>query len=267
MTPETEPKPIRDADLARHWGVSRSYVCGLRRHKAMPDFVALATADEWRAVHAPPKPANSGRRAPLFAGEHDDAAKNPVGSPRKKNRGFTDTNTSPETEEPPEKIDIDAFISTGGVDFDGLVIQQAEQATQIAYGLLKRASGRGDPNAISAATRNWQESARASAEVRERYLKIQERNGELISLDRVMDVVGTQLNAVRSALDRLGERIAAAANPADPAVAKAAIDAAVDTLFRQLETAAARTRTEVEAIASEHADGTAPRAPAAAPSP
>lgn len=111
------------------------------------------------------------------------------------------------------------------------MIRHAEEAPQIAFGLLKRKMAAAEPGAISAATKNWHEAAKASADVRERFVLLQRETRALIHLDDVEAVVGAELQAIRTDFVRLGMRVGPLANPANPALAQAAIDGAVDQIL------------------------------------
>ena len=261
-------KPLTNAALARHWECSAPYVTKLRRSiaeggKAMPDFATLAEADAWRAINAPPR---------ISTATASDSAKNRDVDREKIADSFTNTTAGPKgngaaggTETargerspannhgasarggaPPETdvIDVRKFI-TPGADFERLMIAQAEETPQVAHGLFLRACAGGNPAEISAANRNWHETAKSAYAVRSDFIALQERTGALISIDDVRDILGTELQAGRSAFLKLGERIASRVNPADPLLAKSVIDAAVDEVFRQLDAALERSTREL----------------------
>ena len=94
------------------------------------------------------------------------------------------------------------------------------------------------------------EASDAAAYVRERFLGLQEKSRTLLPLDEVMDVVGTELQAVRQALSKLGELCANDANPADPAVARRVIDAAVDNICARFGLLLNRAQRELAAPAA-----------------
>lgn len=239
----SELKPVNNSTLARHWNVSAPYVSKLKRPvaeggKAMPDFLTVADADVWRAVHAPPKSPQS------FAQNSTEGGK--------KNGGVSGTTTRSDktnaTHTRAKLIDITQFIKRGeGVDFDTLMIRQAEHVPQIAFGLYELACQGGNSAEISAANKNWHESAKASAAVRSSFLELQEKTRALLPLDEVMDIVSTELQPVRQAMQKIGERFAAAANPDNPALAKQVIDAAIDKIFAQLDRTSARLEKELAA--------------------
>lgn len=243
----------------------------------MPDFASLAEADAWRAVNAPPKISaatssdssnqsrdaakkiadsltnttgvkggdggeeakgkRSGERSPANTDEgeafalSEDASRDPSAAETRKRAAAALKNDAP-----PEVIDVRAFI-TPGADFETLMISQAEEVPQVARGLFMRACARGNPSEISAANRNWHESAKSAYAVRADFIELQEKTRALISIDDVRDVLGTELQAGRSAFLKLGERIAGKVNPADPLAAKAIIDAAVDEIYLRLDAA------------------------------
>lgn len=250
----SELKPVKKAELARHWHVSPPYVTKISRPiaeggKAMPEFVTLAEADNWRAVHAPPKnprPSGQGLGENLTV-----ASKKNVGSPvtttaRTPPQGGTVT-TTPTTA--PRNVDVESFIRRD-TDFDSLMIEQAEHVPQMAYGLFRLACSGANSAEISAAAKNWHEAAKASASVRGGFLELQEKNRALLPLDEVMDILGIELQAVRVAFLKAGERIASAANPADPALAQRIIDAYIEKILAQLDFVEARTAKELAPPAS-----------------
>ena len=256
-------EPIKKADLARHWKVSPAYVTQLfgRWQKKNPGaaeltFASLDEADQWRAIHAPPKPANEARRT-VFAGKPSQSSPEKPAETAEKTRESSRTpqtagqkpagaggdNTDASTPSP-DIIDVETLITRGG-DFDELMLRQAEEVPQIAYGLYRRACARGAAAEIANATKNWNDASKAGHAVREKFLEIQEKTRALISLDVVMDIVGTELQGVRARMLKLGERNASKANPENPALARAVIDAAIDEVFQAIETVTVRTEKEL----------------------
>lgn len=230
----SEQKPIKPSDLAHHWGCSPSNVSNLVKRKGMPAFTSLAQADEWRAVHAPL------RKQPENSAKKDAEAGKKNARVSVTTSGTTTKDAPPEQKSaeepwpppplPPERIDVESFIDPAA-DFDGLMIKQSAELPQIAYGLLKRKMAGGDPGAISAANRNWHETSKAAADVRERFVSIQKETRALIQIDDVFDVLGSELQEIRKALSKLGERYGPLANPDNPALACRVIDAGVDAAF------------------------------------
>ena len=252
----SEQKPIKPADLARHFGCSPAYISKLRLPvgdggKAMPDFFTLEDADTWRSIHAPPKLRRRGSAEPPSPiGEKlTPPAENFVPIP-----GTTTSTPNPppapagtkgkQVEGGGTVIDVRAFIQSG-VDFDALMIANAETVPQVAYGLYLRACESGNPVAIASALANWNDAMKAAATARAAFITVQERTRALLPLDQVMDIVGTELQAVRSDLSKLGERFGAIANPKDPEVGRHAIDAAVDSVLAKFEVLTARTSREL----------------------
>lgn len=276
MNTVNEQKPLTKGQIARHWGVSAPYLAKLSRPvteggKAMPDFFMLADADSWRAVHAPPRaggknakkhtppPENEKARAPApcnDAGSSESSAV-PVASP-----GDPAADGARRA-----LIDIKQFTQRHA-DFDGAMISDAEIALQVAYGLFMLACERGEPGAISAANKNWHEVGKVSADIRARYIEIREKTRALLSLDEVLDVVGTELQSLRRQLLNLGARLGSTANPADPALAERIINAAIDGIFRDMDLVESRARTELAPQSpSAHPLAAQPPPPAIPPSP
>jgi hypothetical protein len=115
------------------------------------------------------------------------------------------------------------------------MVEDAEAMPKIARGLFDRACRNLNIAEIANFLKIWNDAAGKSAEIRQRFLDLKERTRALIAMDDVEDVLGTELQALRSTMMRLGTTHAARANPADPALAQTVIDAAVDNMWRQLE--------------------------------
>lgn len=257
--------PIRKADIARHWKVSPAYVTILLRRRRPPGgpditFLSLEEADAWRAVNAPPNPASEIRRQSSSKIGVDDAEKKsrtqnhpPQDSINNGNGGGNGGIGGGDASGGIGGGAIDINALTGAdtdVDFDTAMIRHAEAVPRVAYGLYIRACAGGNAVEIANATRNWAEATKQAAVVRERFLAVQEKSRALIPLDLVMDIVGNELQPLRSLLLTLDERCAVAANPADPAQAKAAIRNGVDDVFRAMSTAEKRIHAEVTLPAS-----------------
>lgn len=143
-------------------------------------------------------------------------------------------------------VDIAPFVNHQA-DFTGIMIGQAKEVPQIAFGLYKLACTRNRVSQIHDALANWNSAARASSDILARYLEIQERAKVLIAIDLVMDVVGTELQTIRSSLLKLGERTAPRANPSNPILAQTVINAAVDEILKQFTHACSITKAEFSA--------------------
>lgn len=222
---------VKPADLARHWGVGPSYVSNLRA-RAMPEFESLEAADLWRLEHCPPRARrNTGCAAsaatPATPPEHP-------GEPAKTSSGI---NNPPRGRTALDPIDTSQFLAPAGVDFDSLMVQQAENTAQIAHGLYIKACERQDVVAIAGSLRNWNEASRQAADIRERFMGLQQKAKLLAPIDKILDVVVVQLQEVRLLLTGMGTRIGPDANPADAALAQRMIDAEIDRVFAQMDTA------------------------------
>lgn len=231
------------AQIAAHWGCSKSYVCRKIR-EGMPDFDSLDQASAWRLANAP------SRAAKIAESEVS-------GTPilLQKTNTFSEKNIAQQAAPPRAVgvgdvvsgiIDIEAFTQPEG-DYDVAVVGRAERSERIAHGLYNHAATLNQPAQINYTLATWTAAAKASAEIRTRFLEIQEKKRALISIDEVMDIVGTELQAFRSAFLKLGERIATRANPSDPALARSVIDAEIDRQFSRLATTEQRARHELSA--------------------
>lgn len=217
---------VKPAELARHWGVGPSYVSNLRG-RGMPDFESFEAADLWRLEKCPPRARRNGRCSATSTAPGVVVVEN---SPQHHN------NTG-QGRAPLEPIDTRQFLAAAGADFDALMVKQAEDTAQIAHGLYLKACERQDVVAIAGALRNWNEAARQAADVRERFMGMQQKAKLLAPVDKIMDVIGVQLQEVRLMLTGMGARIGPDANPSDPSLAQRIIDAEIDRVFAQLATA------------------------------
>lgn len=220
------PIKIKPADLARHWAVSKAYVSQLTTGpKQMPAFTTLAEADAWRALNAPPKPAlESLRTSP---GEATSPEKNRVPTQPQQGRKKSGGDGG-------EVVDIEPFINREG-DFDLLMVQDAEAMPKIARGLFDRACRANNLAEIANLLKIWAEAAGKAADARQRYLDLMERKRLLVNVDDVFDIVGSELQPLRSSMLKLGMRVATKANPSNPQLAQTVIDAAVDEIFKNVD--------------------------------
>jgi hypothetical protein len=236
-----------------------------------PAFTSLAEADAWREEHAPARKSRessekigidpAGKNARV-SGTTSDGTEETTASEDFTLEGTRPGERIPQDGEPGSAtfagkrarapmgtlplIDVEKFIRNDK-DFDSLMIEHAERVPQIAFGLLELKQRTGVPTAIAAATENWGQATKTAAAVRERFLDLQERTRALIQLDQVMDIVGTELQSLRSLLDKLGDKIGAAANPADPALAASVINAALDGIYERMEQVESAARKEFSA--------------------
>lgn len=239
------PIKIKPSALARHWAVSKAYVSQLTTGpKKMPAFTTLADADAWRALNAPPKPALESVRT-----SSDDAPsqkKNRVPTPPQQSRKENAHGGC-------EVVDIDPFINRAG-DFDLLMVQDAEAMPKIARGLFDRACRANNLAEIANLLKIWAEAAGKAADARQRYLDLMERKRLLVNVDDVFDIVGSELQPLRSSMLKLGMRAASKANPANPQLAQTVIDSAVDDIFKNLDNGLDLARRELQEGRAELTD-------------
>lgn len=249
-------KNLTNAELAAHWSVSLPYLTKLKKPapagKGMPDFTDLDTADRWRALHAPPRGRRSfGKnrvenpphpRTPQDVGTENEGATG-AGLPANNDRKAGSSGGG-------EVINIGRFIRKTG-DFDGLMLRQAEEVPQIAFGLLKLAAAKNDTVEVSAQLKNWGDAGKVSGAVREKFLETQEKSRALLSLDEVEDIVGTGLQELRNAMLKHDDRVAAALVPHLPAeqlaLVRRAVAEDIDMIFRKMDAVPDRTRRELVA--------------------
>ena len=216
-------RPLRKTDIARAMGWNKSYLSG-ERFKGMPDFYAMEDFKAWYAATSPrAAPMNAGGEVSVVGGGTDGREKKtPVDG--KGGRPYFDL----------ARWDVDPE------DFDIETVKRAERVVSTAYGLFELASETGDVAAAFGAVKNFGESVKQASAAKASYLDMLERQGKLLPLDDVMDVVGGVLTELRGQISRLGARVAASANPGDPALAQRVIEAEADRIFESVESAAKR---------------------------
>lgn len=228
------PAKVKKADLARHWKVSPSYVSKLIRTKGMPEFETLAAADEWRSIYAPTKPAlEVARTSPA---PHEKLPPTGENSP-------TPPLPSPQVHQPTSleglsQKDLDAFCVIEGT-FEETMIRRARRNALIAGAMCERSVALGLVSHVAVWGDRFNDQAETARKLTASYLDLQEKANVLVPIDTVMDVMGTELQQVRTVLQKFGGPLSVKLFPNDPsaaASAKALIDAEVDNqVFRQID--------------------------------
>jgi hypothetical protein len=218
--------------LAEHWGTSRSYPIELRKRRAMPDFEDLgeaqadrfAAADEWRRLNAPPRRHRRKESEVSGQGERASGTDAPdTGSLKGVGGG-----------DPEAAAAVKTFGAMPTDNFDLWVVDEAERVVKEQLGLYRLACQSGNHARIAGALDNWETAARRCADLRERFLKIQERSAQTIQIDRARDIVGRELGRLQEQLDAFAEKWAAPANPEAPEVARGVLSQAIDELYEQM---------------------------------
>lgn len=218
-------KRLTGQEIAKAWGTSPQYVSKVRGQcsrsgEPMPDFRTAKEAKAWYASRRQRSPGDPVGEAPApVAGGLCDGA---------------------------EILSLSEMVARlENEDFDEIMVEHAQRVPIAAYRLYLQAVEAGNDTQVSQRIKNWGEAAKQAAAIREKFIEVQERNGQLLSLDIVMDVVGGLLQALVQALDTGGQKYAKRANPENPAVAQAAIHAFVDDIKRRVCESEARIREEV----------------------
>jgi hypothetical protein len=130
-------------------------------------------------------------------------------------------------------------------DFDAIMVEHAEQVPVAAYDLYLQATRAGNDAQVSVRIKNWGEASKQAAAVREKFIELQEKTGQLLPMDIMLDVVGTILQAIVSSLDTMGSRIAKQANPENPDLALRVINEAIDEVKGRVNESKARVKAEI----------------------
>lgn len=235
----SEAKPIRKADLARHWKVSASYVTKLGRTKGMPDFLSLAAADEWRALYAPAVATlEIARTSPTPPISTPAAASAPPVSqdvpPDAEAEGGEKKRHQPTPLEAIGQEQLDAFCAIDGT-FEETMIRRARRNALIAGGMCERAFAAGLVTHVAAWGDRFNDQAETARKLTTGYLELQEKAAVLVPIDTVMDVIGTELQQLRGYLQKFAARYGPKANPDNPILAASVIEAGVEEIFRQID--------------------------------
>lgn len=208
MAGEKPARPVKAANLARAWGVSRASVSRWVA-RGMP-LSSMEAAEAWRAVNAPPR-----RRRSVEAEADRSAAANGV----------------------VPLVDVSRWVQVSE-DFEGDQVKAAEKVAQLAYGLYQEAvERRAGPTEIQFALKNWHEASRRGAEVRREFMALQKERRDVIEVDFAREVVGRELSELRARMVSMGRRLGPDANPEDPALAAEIIDRDVDRIMTLMSAA------------------------------
>lgn len=191
---------MRVSEIARVWGVSPSYVARLAK-KGMP-LSSVAEADSWRVenLQKPPRTQSGAAAVKIEAG---------------------DSGTT-------EAGDKDSSLSR---------LRRAQRAERMAFNLLEELGRGSNAVALRAGVHAYGEAARRANEAELAHVKVQLMTKELISTDEVRETYQKYLGGIRQTLDGLASAVCVRANPSDPDCARAAIDEAIQHIYRQIQSA------------------------------
>jgi hypothetical protein len=213
--------------IARAWGTSPQYVSKirgqcLRSGDPMPEFRTPKEAADWYAT----------RRQRSVTGDQGG--------------GYSGSSAPAGGDSSLEIPTLDEMMSqlqTGS--FDEMMVEHAERVPVAAYNLYLQAVRAGNDAQVSQRIKNWGEATKQAAAVREKFVELQEKTGQLLPMDIMLDVVGEVLQAIVYALDTMGAVYAAKANPENPERAKSVLNAAADAIKKRILESEDRVRDEV----------------------
>lgn len=200
---------VKQADLARAWGLSRGRVSQMVK-SGMP-LSSLAEAESWRLAHygSAGRAGGSGNSNSII----DEG---------------TDSNL-------PEKPPLVSAADLAREDFKGTLARLTKNE-MIAWSMLARAVSDRNENEIQ--TRQRQYAAAADLRVKQEKVvdEILLRRRELVSVSEANELFGRHLHAIQMTLKTIPTRLAARCNPTDPTLAKQALHEAIAAIFKQLNT-------------------------------
>ena len=192
---------ISQAELARIWGVSPSYVARLIK-KGCP-LGSVSEADRWRLdnLQKPPR-SESGSSLVSSVAKPSEIVANEE----------TDTSTAGR-------------------------LKRAQNAELMAYSLLQTLADGGNAVSLRAGVHAWGEAKRRVSEAELEHAKHQQATRELISMDEVTETYAKYLGMIRQLMDALPASVAVRANPADPECAKKAVEDGVTQIYMTIQKA------------------------------
>ena len=192
---------ISQAELARVWGVSPSYVARLIK-KGCP-LGSVSEADRWR-----------------------------LGNLQKPPRSESGSSLVSSNAKPSEVVVIEETdTSTAGR------LKRAQNAELMAYSLLQTLANGGNAVSLRAGVHAWGEAKRRVSEAELEHAKHQQATRELISMDEVTETYAKYLGMIRQLMDALPASVAVRANPADPECAKKAVEDGVTQIYMTIQKA------------------------------
>jgi hypothetical protein len=190
---------ISQAELARVWGVSPSYVARLIK-KGCP-LGSVSEADRWRLenLQKPPR-SESGSSLVSSVAKPSEIVANEE----------TDTSTAGR-------------------------LKRAQNAELIAYSLLQTLADGGNAVSLRAGVHAWGEAKRRVSEAELEHAKYQQVAKELISVEEVKEINTKYLGGIRALMDAMPGSICVRANPSDPECAKEAMEEYIDRILRMIQ--------------------------------
>ena len=192
---------MRQAELARKWGISGAAVC--RLVKAGMPLTNEAEARSWKIAN-------------------------------QKRIGKKQISTlSPNSSEPLNDSDAESYGSKTSLGR----LNRAKQAEVVAYSLVATATKTKSPVAMRSAVQGWGEAKKRVAKTEMEHARWEEVNRVTIRMDEVREVFGKWMGAIRNLMDAMPSSLAARANPSDPECAKRAIQEGIDQIFVTIQKA------------------------------
>lgn len=206
---------LTQAGLGRRWGLTRQRIHQMVR-QGMP-LTNVEEAEAWRLVRfgiAPPRPLA------------DDGGN---GSRRKQHL----QNEKGAIDLPCEPAGV-AEEMLGRRDLAGVRarLQEVEHET---WSMLRDAIKREDYGAAVTLHRTYSRHVRDRVSIERQLVEVERAVGSLVSRDEAVGIIAEYMEPLRVLLRALPSQLAGRANPADPELARTAIQEGVDQIFRQMK--------------------------------
>src|ERR1041385_3750713 len=181
------------SEIARDWGVDRSYVSKCVNKRGCPSD-SLENARDWRQAHASKRAPTSPRQIARIIAQKKD-----VHSPeaRERRRQYYAAHPPPDD---PLRASVD----------------DAREAQQALRRLLAEAMIDQSDSVIAVRIANHTKALEALLEAEKRYREIMQSRSTLIPLDEVKDIARRGYDAIISGLSSLPQKMAARCNSQDP---------------------------------------------------
>ena len=172
---------------------------------------SLEEAEAWRVAH--------------YGGSAGFSARGREDKSQSVNDGGADL---PPKEEPVNRSDL------AREDFRG-TLARLKKNEMIAWGMLANVvRGGGNETEILVRERHYKEAVALRVAQEGKVDEILMRRRELVTLAEAEELFGRHLQAIRMVLKNMPSRLAARCNPSDPALAKQALNEAMESVFKRL---------------------------------
>lgn len=199
---------VKQADLARAWGLSRGRISQMVK-SGMP-LSSLEEAAAWRVAH------HGGASVPGRQGGQD-----------KSDSVINGGGDLPPKPKPPKPEDLKRKDLVG-------VAARLQESEVKAWEKWNEEFDAGNHNAALVAARHYESMVKPLVSTVEKINAIRLQERETVLLSEIDSIYGRHLQALRMAIKNLPARLSARCNPSDPGLAKQVLHEAVERIFKTM---------------------------------